>query len=270
MRSGVGPTQLLESLQIPVVYNNPDVGQGLADQPHVVLIFTSNPDDTPSSLTLNIAGTIITALAKTTIGQELIKYIASNVNVQNGLLAQIAWLPDPIGGQSKRELRFASANPIPGITVVIFDLVQPESRGSIVINSSDPFVEPTMDFGLLNNPDDLDLYLSGFQIYIKNINIALQQIDPAYQLVYPDPSILDDTQELTDFIKEEIGSNMHFQSHCRMGPLGQAVVDNTGHVYGVQNLIVADDSIVPVGMDGSPMATAYLIAANIANMILNT
>jgi hypothetical protein len=38
-------------------------------------------------------------------------------------------------------------------------------------------------------------------------------------------------------------------------------------LYGVQNFIVADDSIVPVGMDGSPMATAYLIAANIADLL---
>jgi len=53
-----------------------------------------------------------------------------------------------------------------------------------------------------------------------------------------------------------------------MAPLNQGgVVDSTGHVYGVQNLIVADDSIVPLNMDGTPMASAYLIAANIARML---
>jgi choline dehydrogenase-like flavoprotein len=45
------------------------------------------------------------------------------------------------------------------------------------------------------------------------------------------------------------------------------VVDSMGRVYGVENLFVADDSIVPVPMDGTPMATAYLIAANIARML---
>ncbi len=53
-----------------------------------------------------------------------------------------------------------------------------------------------------------------------------------------------------------------------MAPLNQGgVVDSTGHVYGVQNLIVADDSIAPIGMDGAPMASAYMIADNIANII---
>ena len=53
-----------------------------------------------------------------------------------------------------------------------------------------------------------------------------------------------------------------------MAPLAQGgVVDSTGHVYGVQNLIVADNSINPLCMDGSPMATAFLVAANIARIL---
>ncbi len=46
------------------------------------------------------------------------------------------------------------------------------------------------------------------------------------------------------------------------------VVNSKGCVHGVENLLVADDSVVPVAMDGTPMATAYLIAANIARMLM--
>jgi choline dehydrogenase-like flavoprotein len=71
-------------------------------------------------------------------------------------------------------------------------------------------------------------------------------------------------------VKVGISCNQHFQSHCLMAPLEQGgVVDSTGHVYGVKNLIVADDSIVPLCMDGSPMASAYLIGANIAELLIN-
>lgn len=269
MRSGVGPASVLQSLNIPVVYDNPNVGIGLADQPHIVLIYTSNPDDTPSSQGLKLVGKMTVALAKTNIGKALITSIGSNLNVENGLFSQIAWLPAPSGDPAIRALRFASINPVPGITAVLFDLVQPLSRGSILINSSDPFAEPIMNLGLLSNADDLTLYINGFQTYIKNINTQLQLIDTDYEMVYPNPAILDDTDLLTDFIRQGVGTNMHFQSHCRMAPLNQGgVVDSTGHVYGVEHLIVADDSIVPVGMDGSPMATAYLIAAKIADLLL--
>lgn len=238
MHSGVGPGALLSSLGIPVIYDNPNVGQGLADQPHIVTIFSSNPADTPS-------------------------------HQSSGVFSQISWLPTPGGDPNIRTLRLATTNPIPGVVAALFDLVQPKSRGSITINSADPLVAPVIDLGELTNSDDLDLYVLGFQVYIKNINAALQAIDPLYGLVFPDPAILDDTALLEDFIRAEIGGNQHWQSHCRMAALANGgVVDSTGHVYGVQNLLVADDSISPLDMDGSPMASAYLIGANVALMLL--
>lgn len=238
MHSGVGPKPLLDSLNIPVIFDNPNVGQGLADQPSCRMLFSSNPLD----FGLN----------------------------PNNIFASIAWLPSPTGDQTIRELRFATVNPIPGFTLGIFDLCQPKSRGSITINSSDPLAPPVIDLGELNDSDDLSLFQQGFQTYIKGINTALQAIDADYELLYPPPAILDDLGLLTDFIKDSISCNEHFQSHCRMAPLNEGgVVDSTGHVYGVQNLIVADDSIVPLCMDGSPMASAYLIGANIARLLLN-
>ena len=238
MYSGVGPRALLESLDIPVIYNNPNVGQGLADQPAMRTIFISNPLDTP-------------------------------LEPQNGLFAQISWLPTPGGDPTIRTLRFATVNPVPGITLGLFDLCQPLSRGSVSINSTNPLAPPVVDLGVFTNSDDLDLFVQGFQTYIRNINTAVQALDPLYELIFPDPEILDDTTALEDFIRENVGCNQHFQSHCRMAPLNQGgVVNSRGKVYGVRNLYVADDSIVPLCMDGSPMATAYLIAANVADLII--
>lgn len=234
--SGVGPAALLNSLNIPVIFDNPNVGQGLADQPHVIILFASNPKD-------------------------------SDTNA-NSPFSQIAWLPAPGGDPTQRQIRIATLDVIPGLTGAFVDLCQPLSRGSVSINSANPLAPPIIDVGELSNPSDLALFVSAFQTYIKAINIELQKIDPSYRLIFPDPAILDDTALLTDFIKEQIEPNMHFQSHCRMAPLNQGgVVNSFGGVYGVQNLFVADDSIVPLCMDGSPMASAYLIAANIARLL---
>jgi choline dehydrogenase-like flavoprotein len=234
--SGVGPKALLNSLNIPVVVDNADVGQNLADQTRVPLIFTSNPDDTPVPAT------------------------------DPGVFAQISWLPDPIGDQTIRQLRLSTINPIPGFVFALYDLCQPLSRGSIMINSADPMQPPVIDFGILSNPADLDLYVRGFQTYITNINTALQAIDTDYQLVTPDPATIADTGALTDFIKQTIGSNEHFQSHCQMAAIG-GVVDMTGLVKGTDNVYVADNSIVPQDMDGSPMISAYGMAQYVANFL---
>lgn len=236
LHSGIGPAGLLTSLGIPVVYDNPNVGQNLADQQNTVLIFSSNPNDS------NVKG--------------------------NGVFSQIAWLPAPGGNPISRQIRFSTVDIIPGVTAAILDLCQPQSRGSVSINSADPLAPPVVDLGVLSDPSDLSLFVSAYSTYVKDINIQLQNIDPLYQLIYPDPAILDDPVLLADFIKGAVGSNLHFQSHCRMASLADGgVVDSSGRVYGVQNLLVADNSINPQDMDGSPMATAYLVAANIARLL---
>lgn len=236
MQSGIGPASLLTSLGIPIIFDNPNVGQGLADQPNVVVLFSSNPNDS------NAAG--------------------------NGAFSQIAWLPTPGGDPNSRQVRTSTVDAVPGITPMLVDLCQPKSRGSVSINSSNPLDPPVIDLGVLSDPSDLALYMAAFSTYIKNLNIQLQKIDPLYQLIYPDPAILDDPVALADFIRAGVASNFCFQSHCRMASQAQGgVVDSFGKVYGTQNLIIADNSINPQEMDGTPMATAYLIAANIARLM---
>jgi choline dehydrogenase-like flavoprotein len=239
MHSGVGPQKLLQSLKIPVIFDNPNVGQGLADHNIIQLVFSSNPDDTP----------------------------VPAVDPSN-YLNNIAWLPDPLGDQSVRAASFFTINPIPGIALGVLTLSPTQSRGSITINSTDSLQPPVIDLGVLSNQQDLVTYQNLLMITIKNMATALQQIDPSYQLLYPDPSILSDPVAVTDFIRANVISSESFQRHCRMAPLNQGgVVDSSGNVRGVEGLVVADDSILPVCIDGTPMATAYLIGANIASLI---
>ena len=160
-------------------------------------------------------------------------------------------------------MRFTTVDVVPGITLALLDLCQPLSTGSVSINSPDPLSPPVIDLGGYPiQATSISLYPHS-QNYIVAINAQLQAIDPSYQMVFPDPAILNDTAALTAFIKEEIDPNMHFQSHCRMG----SVVDSTGRVFGVNNLFVADNSINPFGTDGSPYATALLNAENIAELL---
>lgn len=238
LQSGIGDATFLTSKGITPVFDNPNVGQNLTDQPHVVILFSSNPNDS-----LATTGT-------------------------NRFFSQICWLPAPGGDPISRQVRFSTIDIIPGLTVGVVDLVQPSSHGSVSISSANPLDPPVVDPGELSDPSDLDLFVNAFQIYIKNLSSELQAIDPTYQLLYPDPAILNDTVALKNFIRENIEPNMHFQGHCRMAPLTQGgVVDSTGRVYGVQNLFVADNSINPTCMDGSPMSSAYLVAENIAELL---
>lgn len=236
LHSGVGPASLLNSLGIPVIYDNPNVGQGLIDQTPVTIIYATNPKDSNAGSTT--------------------------------FFSQISNLPSPTANPTGRQIRLAVIDALPGLTPVIVDLLQPESRGSITISSANPLDQPVINLGLLSNPNDLNLLVSAFQTYVKNITTQLQLIDPQYQLIFPPPEILDDTALVQAFIQEIAATDFHYQGHCRMAPLDQGgVVDSQGRVYGVQHLMIADNSIVPSPIDGSPMTSAYLIGWNIARLL---
>lgn len=241
MHSGVGPKNLLKSLNIPVKFDNQNVGQGFADHHRLTMFFSTNPQDTP------------------------IEPVDPN-----NFLNQIAWLPDPLGDQSTRFFHFVTTNAIPGLAVGLLVLSPPYSRGMITINSANPLDPPVFNLGILSDSRDMQLFQNILTITMKNMNAALQKKDPAYGFIYPDPSIFTDLTKVTAFIRENVDSNEHFQSHCRMAPLKQGgVVNSMGYVHGVKRLWVADDSIVPACIDGSPMASAYLIGANVAKLILD-
>jgi choline dehydrogenase-like flavoprotein len=288
MHSGVGPKEVLQPLGIEVKFDNPNVGAALADQTLLLGAFTTNPNDTPIQTRKSLNQGLIDHLSFHKLRRTLfnLPVIANLPNAndkeqlarvllskdfsfpENSIFSQIAWLPTPGGDPTIRTVRITTVNPIPGLAVALIDLVQPQSRGRITINSADPLDPPVIDSGIFTNPADLELYVQAFQIYIKNINATLHAMDEQYALIFPPPAILDDVVLLTAFIKEFVGSNQCWQSHCRMAPLNQGgVVNSIGQVYGVQNLYVADDSIIPVAMDGTPMASAYLIAANIARLL---
>lgn len=286
MHSGVGPEEVLKPLKIRIKFNNPNVGNALADQTLLIIAWATNKEDTPTSPenSCNSTPPLPSRLSFNTFDSSLFSNLAVANQAQllnsllcngyafpgNSIFAQIAWLPAPGDPSSTvRKVRFSSVNPFPGIAFTLVDLVQPLSRGRITLNSFNPFDPPVIDNGMFTNPDDLNLYVQTFQTYIKQLNATLHQMDSKYELLFPPLEIINDTDLLATFIKEAVMSNQCWQSHCRMAPLSQGgVVDSRGRVYGVENLFVADDSIVPVAMDGTPMATAYLIAANIARLLL--
>ncbi len=124
------------------------------------------------------------------------------------------------------------------------------------------------DEGFLTDSEDLEAIKNIYKIYIKNIATQLSTIDSAYQLVSPTLDILSDDNELEEFIKENFGHNHHQQGALRMAPLNRGgVVDRKGHVHGVNDFVVADDSIIPFTVDGNTSAPAYLIGLTIARQL---
>lgn len=239
MLSGIGPAGVLREANIPVIYDNPNVGQRLRNHTLNFAVFSANRHDR-----------------------------ALPANDPDALYTGGAFLPDPTGlDPHRRAVQLIGIGSRGMLTVAILYL-RPKSRGSITIQNKDPLTIVLADEGFLANPDDMEAVKNIYKIYIKNIASELALIDPSYRLVSPDPAVIDNDAQLEAFIKDNFDHNHHQQGSLRMAPLRKGgVVDRAGKVHGVKDLIVADASIIPFTVDGNTSASAYLIGYTIARRL---
>lgn len=240
MVSGVGPAKALEDVGIPVVFNNSNVGKRLRNHTLNFAVFSTNSNDMPLP-----------------------------PDDPSALYTGGAFLPDPTLGADpeRRGVQLVGIGSDRSLTIAIIFL-RPRSRGSITIQNNDPLKIVLADEGFFDNAADLEAVKNIYRIYIKNIASELARIDPAYRLVSPTLSVIDDDARLEQFIKQNFAHNHHQQGSLRMAPLDKGgVVDRIGRVHGVKDLIVADDSIVPFTVDGNTTAPAYLIGYTIARQL---
>lgn len=249
MQSGIGDQNQLNQLGISVIAHNPNVGKHYADHPAVTATFKINPNDHVSPL-----------------------------DDPNSLYAGGAFLPNPTpdSDQNTRAIQmFAQAQPLTGnrdtkhMMTIGAILLQPKSRGHASIQNKDPLKITLGDQGYLTNSADLETFMYTYKVYIKKIAENIAKIDPSYQLVTPSMDVINDDQKLAQFIQDNMGHGFHPQSMNRMDPNPEkGVVDARGHVHGVENLVVADDTIIPFTVDGNTSAPAFLIGATIAEQLL--
>lgn len=241
MQSGIGPADELMKAGIPVVFDNPNVGNHMANHSIIPIVFSTNPNDPPIP-----------------------------PDDPNAHLIAGAFLPDPTGinpglRQIQIEPFFSGNTLIAGISPI-----QPNSRGTVKIQSDDPLKIELGDEEFLDDPTDLQLLKNTFKTYVVNIAAELSKIDPAYKLLSPTLDIINNDTQLESFIKQNLSLTFHEQSTLRMARSKvDGVVNARGEVFGVENLVVADNSIIPFTVDGNTSATAYLIGLTIAQLLLS-
>ncbi|PID04244.1 dehydrogenase [Sporosarcina sp. P2] len=242
MLSGIGPSETLQKAGIPVVHHNANVGKNMTTHPVNTSTFTTNPNDK--------------ALPD---ADPFALYTGG------------AFLPDPTPGADphRRGVQLIGQIGTGGMLSIVIILLEPKSQGTIKIQNEDPLKIVLADADFLNKRSDLETIKNVYRIYIKNIATELSKIDSHYQLVTPSLETIQDDSKLEKFIQENLGPTHHIQGTLRMAPSEEnGVVNAAGEVYGVKDLIVADDSIAPFVSDGNTSAPAFFIGANIAEHLV--
>lgn len=140
------------------------------------------------------------------------------------------------------------------------------SRGSVKINSTDPFVTPVINANYLNTDADWAIMRAGVR-FLR----ALAATQPLASLIVeeltPGPAVQTDT-DIDSYIYQVADTQYHPASTSSMLPLDKGgVVDATLKVYGIEGLRVVDASVVPLGICAHLMGPTYAIAEKAAVMI---
>ena len=161
-------------------------------------------------------------------------------------------------------------NEVAGVSVV---LLNPSSKGSITLNSADPFDKPIIDANYLAEEDDWQTTLDGVKYQYSQINTnAFKQNEGAFiRLPLPECDELPFASDnyFKCYINQTATTVYHPAGTCKMGPSSDkdAVVDPRLRVYGVSNLRVADASIMPKIVSANTNAASIMIGEKCADFI---
>ncbi|KAJ4413891.1 hypothetical protein N0V82_008246 [Gnomoniopsis sp. IMI 355080] len=275
--SGVGPADLLNSLNIEVVADLPGVGHNMQD--HVVFgisrgvnVVTASSFDSEAftyeqeRLYQEEASGMMTSPAADVLGWEKLPN-----NTRSGLsnsTRSILATQYPADWPELEYIAFSSwygnasiltaDDPDNGIAYSTMGvaLVAPRSRGSVTITSPDAAVAPAIDPRFLTDRADIEVAIGGF----KRAREFWQQSSLDGLLVgdeaFPGPGVQTDAEIEAD-IRKNFNTVYHASCTCAMGRADdpQAVVDTQGRVYGVQGLRVVDASAFPLLPPGHPQST---------------
>jgi len=238
MRSGLGPSQQLTALGIPVVRDIAGVGENLSDHPALSVVA-----EVRDSALIDFDSPII---------QTILRYTAAGSDKRNDLqIEQISF-----AGTRDAKPRFAIA------AVLEYQY----GRGQLRLQSADPHVNPIIDNRFCENELDRKRLAGCLQDALAFANQAPLK-DMISNISFPDPQRAQSVEELENLCRKFAASGYHPCGTVKMGSDPMAVVDQYGRAHQVDNLVVADASIMPSVPSANTNLTCIMIGEKIGEWI---
>jgi len=143
--------------------------------------------------------------------------------------------------------------------------LRPDSRGTVGLQSADPFAPPAIDPGYLSDKRDLDTLIKGAKL-MRDILEARALAKYRHKEMFGTDKIETDN-DWESHIRARADTIYHPVGTCKMGVDDMAVVDPQLRVRGIQGLRVVDASIMPTLISGNTNAPTIMIAEKAADLI---
>ena len=241
MLSGIGDKAELGRFGIPLVQHLPGVGQNFQDHPAIGCVWEYQEP-----------------LAPRNNGGEATYFWKTDSSLQ---------APDLQTCQAEVLLCSAEAaakfNPPPDCWTLVGGVERPRSRGRVRLtgpNADDPV---QIEANMLSHPDDLKVAIACVEL-CREVGNSTPLRPYAKREVMP--GNLKGTA-LEDFIRDAAVTYYHQTCTAKMGRDSMSVVDGKLKVYGIENLRIADGSIMPRVTTGNTMAPCIIIGERAAEML---
>jgi choline dehydrogenase len=265
MLSGIGPADSLRAAGLAVKLDHPEVGRNLQDHLVVDLLVESTQPITAWAarkglLKFKVAWDYFTANKGP--GRDNYLQAGAFLSTRPGLEQpdmQIHFVNALVKDHAQTEIK------ADGFTFHSCQL-RPHSRGTITLNSADPFETPLIDPNYLTAEEDWRVAREGLRM-MRDI-VAQQAFDGLRGAeMLPGPTVQSD-EDLNAYIRATAETIYHPVSTCRMGIDAASVVDPELKVRGIKGLRVIDASVMPTLVSGNTNAPTIMIAEKAADMIM--
>ena len=243
MQSGIGDQGELRRFGIPVVQHLPGVGQNFQDHARFGCVWEYSEALPPRN---NLSEATFFWKSQSGIASPDLQACQSEVPLASPENAAKFDLP-------------ASGWTLAGT------VVRPKSRGSIALTGPDPLDPVQIDANFLSRPDDLKAAIACVEL-CREIGNSVPLRPFTKREVMPGNL---KGAGLENFVRDAVESYWHETCTAKMGRDSMSVVDGSLKVYGIENLRIADGSIMPRVTTGNTMAPCVIIGER-AGEILRT
>jgi choline dehydrogenase len=265
--SGIGRPEVLGEHGIAVAHELPGVGENLSDHMAPRVIWRLKPRGATYNERARGLGLVWQVIRYATTGGGFLSLPSAPVlaflRSREGLAApdvQLHFAPYAIRGPTDRSLL-----PEPGMTCTTY-ILRPDSRGSIHIRSRDPSDAPAIRLNFLSDPLDRRVLVDSVR-WVRKI-VGASAMDDFRDFEMKPGSEVETDDEIVEWIRATAETAFHPVGTCKMGQDPMAVVDERLRVRGMENLRIADGSIMPTLVSGNTNAACIMIGEKASEMML--
>jgi len=249
MLSGIGPRQHLMEKGIELIHDSPGVGQNLRDHPQVRLIWEVKAEYEHLKDGSKRGATVA------------IRYTAEGSDLHNDMMVhQTATVPQRFYMTDGEDMYKGV-----GMTACLYLQI---GSGELLLRARDPKVQPYLNYNYFREEEDLRRMRECVRLCAE-VGEGVSYKSIVTKRVQPSEKELQDDDLLDLWIRRNSSTSHHISSTCKMGPESDsmAVVDQYGKVHGIENLRVADASIMHDCVRANTNVPSMMVGEKVAEFI---